>query len=187
VRGAIDQNPYTYTGREYDPETGLYYYRARYYDPATGRFLQQDPIGFASGDVNLYGYVGNNPINFIDPSGLIHYNKKPPWTVPVQGQTLLALQCVERCLRDKTGNCSLDLLITGGAEKSGHSPNSAHYNAGAVDIAGPQFNPVTGANVMSCAVSCGFGAGQFENFPNNPNRNHWHLQLHPGDGVPPIP
>lgn len=63
-------NPYTYTAREYDPESGLYYYRARYYDANIGRFLQTDPIGFASGDVNLYRYVRNNPINFLDPMGL---------------------------------------------------------------------------------------------------------------------
>jgi RHS repeat-associated protein len=37
-------NLYTFTGREFDPETGLYYYRARYYDPSLGRFLQEDPI-----------------------------------------------------------------------------------------------------------------------------------------------
>jgi RHS repeat-associated protein len=63
-------NPYTYTSREYDPESGLYYYRARYYDAKIGRFLQTDPIGFAGGDVNLYAYVANNPINFVDPLGL---------------------------------------------------------------------------------------------------------------------
>ena len=63
------QNPYTFTGREYDEETGMYYYRARYYDPQTGRFISEDPIGFAGGDVNLYAYVGNNPVNFIDPDG----------------------------------------------------------------------------------------------------------------------
>ena len=40
-------NLYTYTSREYDPESGLYYYRARYYDAEIGRFLQTDPIGFA--------------------------------------------------------------------------------------------------------------------------------------------
>lgn len=62
--------PYTYTGREYDPETGLYYYRARYYDPKAGRFVTKDPIGFDSGDVNLYAYVENNPVNFVDPTGL---------------------------------------------------------------------------------------------------------------------
>ena len=38
-----------YTGREWDPETGLYYYRARYYDPKVGRFISEDPIGFAAG------------------------------------------------------------------------------------------------------------------------------------------
>lgn len=61
---------YTYTGREWDKETGLYYYRARYYDPMEGRFISMDPISFQGGDVNLYGYTGNNPINFTDPSGL---------------------------------------------------------------------------------------------------------------------
>jgi RHS repeat-associated protein len=64
------QNPFTYTGREYDEETGLYYYRARYYDPHPGRFLTKDPIGFAGGDLNLYRYVQNNPVNRIDPWGL---------------------------------------------------------------------------------------------------------------------
>jgi RHS repeat-associated protein len=63
--------PYTFTGREYDPESGLYYYRARYYDPRAGRFLTRDPIGFAGGDANLYRYVKNNPINLIDPEGLL--------------------------------------------------------------------------------------------------------------------
>jgi RHS repeat-associated protein len=62
--------PYTYTGREWDKETGLYYYRARYYDPSVGRFISKDPIGFAGGDVNLYGYVSNNPVNWVDPWGL---------------------------------------------------------------------------------------------------------------------
>jgi RHS repeat-associated protein len=61
---------FAYTGREFDPETGDYYYRARYYDPQTGRFLSQDPIGFAAGDMNLYRYVGNSTPNFTDPSGL---------------------------------------------------------------------------------------------------------------------
>ncbi len=62
--------PFTFTGREYDPESGLYYYRARYYDPRAGRFLTKDPIGFAGGDVNLYRYLGNSPVNHRDPFGL---------------------------------------------------------------------------------------------------------------------
>ena len=61
---------YGYTGREPDA-SGLTFYRARYYDPASRRFTQRDPIGFGGGDVNLYAYVGNNPVNFTDPSGLL--------------------------------------------------------------------------------------------------------------------
>jgi RHS repeat-associated protein len=67
--GTVEQ-PYTYTGRELDAETGLYYYRKRYYDATTGRFLQKDPIGFTSGDVNLYKYTKGNPANGTDPFGL---------------------------------------------------------------------------------------------------------------------
>ena len=62
-------NPFQYTGREFDPETGLYYYRARYYDPVSGRFLSEDPIGFAGG-INFYAYVRNNPVGLRDPKGL---------------------------------------------------------------------------------------------------------------------
>ena len=58
-----------FTGREFDSETGLQYYRARYYDSSTGRFVSEDPIGFASGDVNEYRYVSNTPANAVDPSG----------------------------------------------------------------------------------------------------------------------
>jgi RHS repeat-associated protein len=62
-------NGYAFTGREWDNETGLAYYRARYYDPKIGRFINEDPIRFGGG-ANFYAYVQNNPVNFIDPSGL---------------------------------------------------------------------------------------------------------------------
>ena len=58
-----------YTGRE-DDGTGLYQYRARYYDPSLGRFISEDPMKFGAGQ-NFYAYVGNNPINANDPSGLV--------------------------------------------------------------------------------------------------------------------
>ena len=70
VSGEAVEQPYMYTGREWDGATGLYYFRARYMEPRTGRFVAQDPIGFAGGDVNLYAYVGNNPMNARDPWGL---------------------------------------------------------------------------------------------------------------------
>ena len=62
-------NPYMFTGRRLDKETGLYYYRARYYSAAMGRFLQRDPLGYFD-SMNLYEYVASNPINRIDPTGL---------------------------------------------------------------------------------------------------------------------
>ena len=59
-----------FTGREYDSYLELQYSRARMYDPKLGRFISEDPIGFAGGDFNLYGYVRNNPVSRTDPFGL---------------------------------------------------------------------------------------------------------------------
>ncbi|WP_370302769.1 RHS repeat-associated core domain-containing protein [Rheinheimera baltica] len=58
----------------YDADTGLTRFGARDYDPETGRWTASDPIGFAGGDTNLYGYVLGDPINFIDPTGLIKWS-----------------------------------------------------------------------------------------------------------------
>lgn len=61
---------YQFTGREWDVFSGLQFSRARFYDPRLGRFISEDPIGFGGGDINLYGYVWNNPGRFRDPMGL---------------------------------------------------------------------------------------------------------------------
>jgi RHS repeat-associated protein len=66
--GASSNNPFAFTGRE-DDGTGYYYYRARYYNPDQKRFIAEDPLEFGGGDTNLQAYVGNNPVNFVDPSG----------------------------------------------------------------------------------------------------------------------
>ena len=71
----LDSNPgfqpFGFAGGLYDRDTGLVHFGAREYDPQTGRWLTKDPIGFEGGDSNLYAYATNDPINFIDPSGLL--------------------------------------------------------------------------------------------------------------------
>ena len=65
-------NPFLFTGRRLDRETGLYYYRARYLDPIEGRFISRDPLGIWNDrrDVgNGYVYAGSNPLNALDPTG----------------------------------------------------------------------------------------------------------------------
>ncbi|WP_415400639.1 PKD domain-containing protein [Tateyamaria sp. SN3-11] len=75
--GDLDQ-PYGYTGREFDGESGLYHYRARSMDPVLANFVQTDPIGFESGSLNLTAYVENNPTLNIDPGGLTSNKKGKP-------------------------------------------------------------------------------------------------------------
>jgi RHS repeat-associated protein len=62
-------NPFRFTGRQWDAESGLYYYRARYYDPQLGRFISSDPLTRGGGG-NRYAYVENNPIGWGDALGL---------------------------------------------------------------------------------------------------------------------
>jgi len=65
---------HSFTGREYDNETKMYYYRARYYDPSSGRFIQHDPhpgkLRLPLSVTNKYTYAGNNPLMYRDPAGL---------------------------------------------------------------------------------------------------------------------
>ena len=84
--GALNSSSYQYTGRENDG-TGLYYYRARYYHPQLQRFISEDPVGFHGQEWNLFAYVFNNPLSFIDPFGLekcktMDCTPKPPPSPP---------------------------------------------------------------------------------------------------------
>ena len=78
ARQGTTDNPFTFVGRYgvMDEGDNLFYMRARYYDAETGRFLSEDPIGFDGGDLNLYAYVGGNPITGYDPDGM---EKKSFW------------------------------------------------------------------------------------------------------------
>ena len=68
-----DTNPFRYAGEYLDKETGDIYLRARYYDPSIGRFISEDPI---KDGTNWYVYCSNNPIAFVDPSGLFDYDDR---------------------------------------------------------------------------------------------------------------
>lgn len=115
-------------GQYYDSETGLHYNWHRYYDPATGRYLTPDPIGLAGG-INLYSYVANDPINFIDPWGLESF--------PFQGYVP-------------------PIAVTGTVDSSGNftMTGAEAVNPGTFPGAA---NP-TARNVFNTSVAIGFGA-----------------------------
>ncbi len=66
--------PFGFAGGLHDPHTGLVRFGARDYDPRTARWTTRDPIGFSGGDTNLFAYVSNDPVNFIDPDGELLVN-----------------------------------------------------------------------------------------------------------------
>jgi RHS repeat-associated protein len=101
------ENSYTYTGREWDREIGLYYYRARYYDPMEGRFISVDPVPLkkrTQDQLNSYAYTANNPINFTDPSGENIYGNwcGPGGSGPVKDGVDAICKNHDECF-DKTG------------------------------------------------------------------------------------
>jgi RHS repeat-associated protein len=79
-----DANRYRFSSKEYQPASGLYYYGYRFYEPNFGRWLNHDPLGEVGG-VNLYGFVGNNPVNRIDPFGLSWLVSGTPFAPGQQG------------------------------------------------------------------------------------------------------
>jgi RHS repeat-associated protein len=84
-----DAPRYTFTGREWDADAGLFYYRARWYDAGTGCFISDDPLEFVAGDANIARYCGNDPGNGVDPMGLQgEVSSQSSWGDPTQADLL---------------------------------------------------------------------------------------------------
>ena len=103
----LNSGRFQYTGQAWLPELGLYYYKARLYSPTLGRFLQPDPIGYAGDGPNLYAYVLDDPVNFVDPLGMTSED------FTAADATLV--NCADACYQDiiVTGTRDWDALAIG--------------------------------------------------------------------------
>ncbi len=122
---------YTYTGREWDAEAGLYYYRARYYDPSLGRFISEDPIGFAGG-TNFYAYVENNPLKWVDPWGLWNFASEYGTTGTDLTSAITNIEDDVDSIYDNIVNH--DATVTFTTNGTHTAANSRHYTGNAVDL-----------------------------------------------------
>lgn len=154
-------NPFQYTARESDTETGLYYYRARYYDPNVGRFLSEDPSR-PDEAIDFYAYVSNNPTNFADPRGL--YGTDPAVPKPLPPRIDKFMNCMDKC--------------TGKSQYVTATTNDVHLDPGhaggtSVDIR-PVGTPSKGSNgIYCCAQQC----EAVWVIDERKKKYHYHIQL----------
>jgi RHS repeat-associated protein len=155
-------NPFRYTARESDTETGLYYYRARYYDENTGRFLSEDAARFDSG-TDLYAYVQNNAPNFVDPLGLYTQDSKVP---PLNKLLDNFMKCMDKC--------------TGMPQHVNATTNGVHTDPGHAAGTTVDLKPIgtPSRKLFCCAGQCGAAYGLDERFIRTRHGQgfHYHIQ-----------
>ncbi len=114
--GASNVGRFQYTGQAWLPELATYYYKARVYAPHLGRFLQPDPIRY-DGGMNLYAYVGNDPVSFADPLGLNGCAVVTGSRICLSGGALIgalaAVGIIAEFVQPETGRDTDDELHTG--------------------------------------------------------------------------
>ncbi len=118
--------PFGFAGGIYDQDTELTRFGARDYDASVGRWTVKDPIGFDGGLSNLYGYVGGDPVNFVDLEGLICVTCQPDsgGGNRVNGEKICTYHC-------EAGNTKFDVKFPAGKEHDaiciGQTFHEGHY------------------------------------------------------------